>query len=80
MTIGDILWLKPTIDASVGFSRPEAMPCTVIYIHPLKRFFTVEFRSTRGQTWREAVYFPSEPSGDFYRHEARFNNRRTHPK
>lgn len=80
MNVGDILQIKPTLDVAAGFTKPEALPCKVVYIHPLKRFFVVEFKSARGQTWREAVYFPVEPSGDFYRHEARFNNRRTHPK
>lgn len=61
MNIGDTLTLKPTIDASAGLSRPEAMPCTVVYIHPLRRFFVVEFR--RGEfKWRETLYFEQRPS------------------
>lgn len=62
MTVGDILTLKPTIDTAAGFARPESMPCRVIYIHPERRFFVVEFRSdVTGQTWRETFYFRRQP-------------------
>lgn len=67
MKLGDILHIRPTIDASVGFSRPEVMPCTVIYIHPQKRFYVVEFTSGTGQRWRETIYFPRDPERDLWR-------------
>lgn len=36
----------------------------MIWVHPQKRFFVVEFRSAvTGETWRETVYFPLEPNG-----------------
>lgn len=61
MNIGDILTLKPTIDASSGFALPDVLPCTVIYIHPLRRFFVVEFR-VGGYAWRETFYFEARPN------------------
>lgn len=58
MDIGEKLYLKPTLESSAGFERPEKMPCTVVYIHPLRRFFVVEFVSEKtGQRWRETFYF-----------------------
>lgn len=67
MNTGDILQLRPTIDASVGFSRPQAMPCTVVYIHPRRRFYVVEFKSTVGQRWRETFYFGRVSDSDVVR-------------
>lgn len=67
MRVGDILQRKPTIDASVGFSRPGVMPCRVVYIHPLGRYYVVEFTSPCGQRWREAMYFPHDPERDLWR-------------
>lgn len=65
MTVGDILHIKPFIDAACGFARPEVMPCRVIYIHPEKRYYTVEFTSTiTGQTWREAFPCRALPESD----------------
>lgn len=61
MNIGDILNLKPTMDASSGFTLPEVLPCTVIYIHPLRRFFTVEFR-VGDYAWRETFLFKLRPN------------------
>lgn len=56
MNIGDILNLKPTMDSAAGFSKPGIMPCRVIYIHPRRRFYTVEFQNDF-YTWREAFSF-----------------------
>lgn len=71
MNIGDILHIKPTIDAAAGFSRPQVMPCTVIYIHPARRFYVVEFTNLRGQRWRETQYFPHDPEQDLWRGHGR---------
>lgn len=71
MNIGDILHIKPTIDAGIGFTRPQVMPCTVVYIHPLRRFYVVEFVSQRGERWRETQYFPRDPERDLWRGHGR---------
>lgn len=61
MNIGDTLTLKPTLYTQFGFQDAEAAVCTVVYIHPLRRFFVVEFR--RGEfKWRETLYFEQRPS------------------
>lgn len=78
MHLGDTLRLEPTIYAQCGFERVPILDCTVIYIHPRRRFYVVEFCNARGQRWREARYFPHSEAdtGDLWRREARFNNRR----
>lgn len=63
MNIGDILELEPTMEGTSGLGTSGPQPCTVIWVHPAKRFFVVEFRSAiTGETWRETVYFPLEPN------------------
>lgn len=71
MEIGDILEIAPSIFSFEGVSDPDdgrqrrrkKLPCTVIWVHPAKRFFVVEFRSAvTGETWRETVYFPLAPN------------------
>lgn len=63
MEIGDILHRQPEIYSASGLEAPGVMPCTVIWVHPAKRFFVVEFRSAvTGETWRETVYFPLTPN------------------
>lgn len=59
MQVGDILHLEPTLEATSGLGTDGPQRCTVVWIHPDKRFFVVEFRSRiTGETWRETVYFP----------------------
>ena len=63
MQVGDILEMEPTMEgtSSLGTNGPQR--CTVVWIHPDKRFFVVEFRSRiTGETWRETVYFPLVPN------------------
>ena len=63
MQVGDILELEPTMEGTSGLGTSGPQPCTVIWVHPAKRFFVVEFRSAiTGETWRETVYFPLEPN------------------
>ena len=73
MNIGDILEIAPSIFSFEGVSDPDdgrqrrrkKLPCTVIWVHPAKRFFVVEFRSAiTGETWREAVWFPLRQHSD----------------
>lgn len=65
MQVGDILEIAPSIFSFEGVSDPDdgrqrrrkKLPCTVIWVHPAKRFFVVEFRSAiTGETWRDAFW------------------------
>lgn len=60
MRKGDVIRRTPTVyskfgrQTDMGVEGPQ--PCEVIYIHPKRRFFVVEFTaSITGQTWRETV-------------------------
>lgn len=51
----------------------KPMPSRVVYIHPQRRFYTVEFRSpVTGETFRESFYFADR------RHEPRRTERTKH--
>lgn len=52
MTVGDQIRVIPTID---GIQRPAAT-ATVIYIHPKRRFYTVEYTVPGGRL-RESFQF-----------------------
>lgn len=39
MNIGDILELEPTMEGTSGLGTSGPQPCTVIWVHPAKRFF-----------------------------------------
>lgn len=69
MEIGDMLQIRPTLDPSAGLGTTGPLPCTVVYIHPQRRFYVVEFSSpVTGERWRETEYFPaSKNSDDFLR-------------
>ncbi len=63
MQVGDILEMEPTMEGTSGLGTDRPQRCTVVRIHPDKRFFVVEFRSRiTGETWRETVYFPLVPN------------------
>ncbi len=65
MKIGDILQRKPEMVTPSGMGESQPMPCTVVYIHPLRRFFVVEFCSAiTGERWRQTEYFPVLKNGD----------------
>ena len=59
--VGDILHREPEIYASTGMERPGVMPCKVIWIHPERRFYVVEYESALGRRWRESVWIPPAP-------------------
>lgn len=47
-----------------GFvSDGQAFTATVVYIHPQRRFYSVEFVFARGRRFRESFYFPDR-AGD----------------
>ena len=55
MKVGDhVSHLAPTIS---DVQNKNTSPATVIYIHPDRRFYTVEFSFPQGRTCRESYYF-----------------------
>lgn len=65
MQVRDILEMELTMEGTSGLGTSGPQPCTVIWAHPAKRFFVVEFRSAiTGETWREAVWFPLKQHSD----------------
>lgn len=58
MNVGDVLYQIPT--GRHGDDRqPQALACRVVYIHPERRFYTVEFRSeVTGEAFRESFPCP----------------------
>lgn len=39
-------------------SMPDLLPCDVVYIHPQRRYYTVEFTFPQGRKFRESYCFP----------------------
>ena len=53
MKIGDILETEPTLEATSGLGTIGPIPARVIYIHPARRYYTVEFcNPITGERWR----------------------------
>lgn len=71
MKIGDILRVA-TIDEG---SEPDVTVVgTVVYIHPARRYYVVEFLSlVTGERWREARWFPLKPQADFPQRKPHFD-------
>ena len=66
MNIGDELIMRPSIFTKDDGTRGKTLPCRVVYIHPQRRFFTVEFRSEiTGLTFRES--FPCSDRAEIIR-------------
>lgn len=59
MQIGDKLMLEPTVfGGGSDLVNTGPGPCRVVWIHPLRRYFVVEFRSdVTGEVFRETMYF-----------------------
>jgi len=56
---GDILHRKPRIESIAGIpvEAKAPQPCVVIYVHPLGRFYVVEFTNKlTGEKFRETIY------------------------
>ena len=52
----------PTLE---GACHLETLPCRVVYVHPDRRFYTVEFTFDRGRSFRESYWLPrSRADGD----------------
>ncbi len=57
VNIGDKLKITPSTRLSEDRIYTP-LPCTVVYIHPERRFYTVEFKSeVTGQTFRESFLY-----------------------
>ena len=66
MMVGDKLsGMVPSYGATcTGFaSDGEGYTATVVYIHPQRRFYSVEFVFARGRRFRESFYFPDRAGG-----------------
>lgn len=73
MMLGDEFVEIPTLYCEDGRRCVIPMPSRVVYIHPQRRFYTVEFRSpVTGETFRESFYFADR------RHEPRRTERTKH--
>lgn len=73
MQVGDILEMEPTMEGTSGLGTDGPQRCTVVWIHPDKRFFVVEFRSRiTGETWREAFWPKLEPQPKNWRGQPLF--------
>lgn len=65
MDIGDKLRMIPSARLSDDRSYTP-LPCTVVYIHPQRRFYTVEFKSeVTGATFRESFLFPGRDGAEW---------------
>ena len=56
MRVGDILTIKPNFYTEYMGANDLSRQAEVVYIHPLTRFYVVEFRGDLGVPWREAFY------------------------
>ena len=57
MTIGDIRREAPTFATMFGGSAGRLQDAEVVYIHPRRRFYAVEFTAPGGGRFRESYYF-----------------------
>lgn len=66
MMVGDKLpGMVPSYGSTcTGFaSDGEGYTATVVYIHPQRRFYSVEFVFARGRRFCESFYFPDRAGG-----------------
>ena len=52
MTVGDIVWKRPEFGAAKGQQSVPPLEARVVYIHPQRRFYSVEFTFVRGGVTR----------------------------
>lgn len=58
MNIGDIIQAVPTFATTFGRDKGKRQTATVIYIHPERRYYTVEFTNEQtGETFRQSYFF-----------------------
>jgi len=71
MIVGDkIGHLRPSFGESAGVKNPRKYEGVVVYIHPERRFFTVEFKFEYG-SFRQSFYFPARAAEDYCRRDMR---------
>lgn len=59
MKVGDMVLRQPSFYTSYGGAFGKPQMAQVVYIHPEKRFYTVEFLMERtGERFRECYYLP----------------------
>ena len=64
MKLGDIRREMPSVDSELMLADRQARTCKVVYIHPLWRFYTVEFTTPLGWKFRESYFFADKrPDG-----------------
>ena len=56
MKVGDRREEIPSFGVTVNALKDERMPCTVVYVHPQKLYYVVEFQMEGGPV-RETYYF-----------------------
>lgn len=79
MKLNDIITMTPSAYCNAGLGHAPPMTGRVVYIHPLWRFYVVEFRSAvTGETFRETFY-PPEREGPLY-DGVPFKHRKFHPE
>ena len=58
MKLGDQITARPLFGGATGESVGKPQKGVVVYIHPQKRFYTLEFKSpVTGERFRESYYF-----------------------
>lgn len=57
MQVGDVLHIRPNFYTEYMGGNDGPRLARVVYIHPLERFYVVEFRSDLVTPWRE-TFFP----------------------
>ena len=66
MTVGQKLIRTPCLFNTFGHRDGVPQECTVVYVHPQRRFYTVEFTSQYGLKFRQSYYFEDRqgPAGE----------------
>lgn len=74
MKIGDKLMRIPVVSILDRDKHPKLLPCRVVYIHPQRRFYSVQFdfpgQWEHSRSFRESYFFPDR-LGDMYPTEMR---------
>lgn len=55
INVGEKRAEEPTLE---GAWYLGTLPCRVVYVHPEKRFYTVEFTFERNRRFRESYFMP----------------------
>ena len=58
--------MRPTFGDVFTFDK-TGIPGVVVYIHPQRRFYSIEFDMGRGRHCRESFYFPARSGPERYK-------------